>query len=324
MRVLMLAQSFRPAQGGGPRWTTELAEGLAGAGHDILVLTHEIGDCRGTVHCAPRLEIRYLPLLTIRGAPIFPRRMLDQYVARFKPDVIQTSAPSLADMLMPPPLRRAVRDTLSRAAGSFDSGACRSIAQRAPPEARRLGRNSSDKRLLESVANRRRRTRGSHRGHSVHRGKNIQRTACGRAQRARPVALRRGPGCRAKLQAFRFAASSVRDARERSVASERRRRRQSCFRGKPPGVCIFSRKTPRAPRLVPLRPQEAGWLAVVRSFPPGRGPPPAPRPAVYEDPAGRPMVATASASRSANHFTLRALLRHMRRCTIERSQPSRG
>jgi glycosyltransferase involved in cell wall biosynthesis len=108
MRVLLLAQSFRPAHGGGPRWTTELAEGLAGAGHDVLVLTHEIRDCRGTVHCAPRLEIRYLPLVTIRGAPIFPRRMLDKYAARFTPDVIQTSAPSLADMLMPRPRRYGV------------------------------------------------------------------------------------------------------------------------------------------------------------------------------------------------------------------------
>lgn len=108
MRVLLLAQTFRPAQGGGPRWTTELAEGLAGAGHDVLVLTHEIGGCRGTVHDAPQLEIRYLRLLTIRGAPIFPRRLLDQSVARFKPDVIQTSAPSLADMLMPGPRRYGV------------------------------------------------------------------------------------------------------------------------------------------------------------------------------------------------------------------------
>ena len=101
MRVLLLAQSFKPAQGGGPRWTTELAEGLAANGHDVLVLTHEIADCRGTVTPAPRLEIRYLPLFTLRGAPVFPRSLLDREVARFRPDVIQTSAPSVADTLMP-------------------------------------------------------------------------------------------------------------------------------------------------------------------------------------------------------------------------------
>jgi glycosyltransferase involved in cell wall biosynthesis len=101
----MLAQSFRPAQGGGPRWTTELAEGLAAAGNDVLVLTHEIGDCRGIFNPAPRLEIRYLPLRTIRGAPLFPRSLLDEEVARFRPDVIQTSAPSLADTFMPAPGR---------------------------------------------------------------------------------------------------------------------------------------------------------------------------------------------------------------------------
>jgi rhamnosyl/mannosyltransferase len=108
MRVLLLAQSYRPAQGGGPRWTTQLAEGLAGAGHDVLVLTHEIGGCSGTVHAAPRLEIRYLPLFTIRGAPIFSRALLDEHVAHFKPDVMQTSAPSLADALMPPNRRYGV------------------------------------------------------------------------------------------------------------------------------------------------------------------------------------------------------------------------
>jgi glycosyltransferase involved in cell wall biosynthesis len=107
MRVLLLAQSYRPAQGGGPRWTTQLAEGLAGAGHDVLVLTHEIGGCRGAVHAA-RLEIRYLPLFTVRGAPIFSRALLDEHVARFKPDVMQTSAPSLADTLMPPNRRHGV------------------------------------------------------------------------------------------------------------------------------------------------------------------------------------------------------------------------
>ena len=101
MRVLLLAQSYRPAQGGGTRWTTELAEGLAGAGHDVLVLTHEIGGCRGIVDGTPRLEIRYLPLFTVRGAPIFSRSLLDEHAARFKPDVIQTSAPSLADTFMP-------------------------------------------------------------------------------------------------------------------------------------------------------------------------------------------------------------------------------
>jgi len=103
----MLAQSFRPAQGGGPRWTTELAEGLAGAGDDVLVLTHEVGGSRGRV-TAPRLEIRYLPLFTIRGAPVFPRRLLDECVAQFNPDVIQTSAPSMADTMMPPPARYGV------------------------------------------------------------------------------------------------------------------------------------------------------------------------------------------------------------------------
>lgn len=104
----MLAQSFRPAQGGGPRWTTELAEGLAGAGHDVCVLTREIEGCRGTVRAGPRLEIAYLRLFTIRGAPIFPRRMLDEYVTRFNPEVIQTSAPSVADTLMPNPRRYGV------------------------------------------------------------------------------------------------------------------------------------------------------------------------------------------------------------------------
>jgi glycosyltransferase involved in cell wall biosynthesis len=104
----MLAQSYTPAQGGGPRWTTELSEGLAGAGHDVLVLTREIGGCRGTLNPGPRLEVRYLPLLTIRGAPIFPRRLLDQHVARFKPAVIQTSAPSVADTFMPAPGRYGV------------------------------------------------------------------------------------------------------------------------------------------------------------------------------------------------------------------------
>ncbi len=102
MRILLLAQSYRPAQGGGPRWTTELAEGLSRAGNDVLVLTHEIDGRRGIVADSPRLEIRYLPLFTVRGAPIFSRSLLDEHAARFKPDVIQTSAPSLADTLMPP------------------------------------------------------------------------------------------------------------------------------------------------------------------------------------------------------------------------------
>ncbi len=104
MRILILAQSFRPAQGGGPRWTTELAEGLAATGHDVLVLTREIGVSRGIVR-SPHLEIAYLPLFTIRGAPIFLRSLLDEYVARFRPQIIQTSAPSLADVLMPPARR---------------------------------------------------------------------------------------------------------------------------------------------------------------------------------------------------------------------------
>ena len=105
MRVLLLAQSFRPAQGGGPRWTTELAEGLAANGHDVLVLTHEIAGRRGIVKDVPHLEIRYLPLRTIRGAPVFSRALLDRTVAQFRPGVIQTSAPSLADTFMPAPSR---------------------------------------------------------------------------------------------------------------------------------------------------------------------------------------------------------------------------
>lgn len=105
MRVLLLAQSFKPAQGGGPRWTTELAEGLAGNGNDVLVLTHQIANLRGTIHDGPHLEVRYLPLRTIRGSPIFPRALLDREVARFAPDVIQTSAPSMADTFMPAPSR---------------------------------------------------------------------------------------------------------------------------------------------------------------------------------------------------------------------------
>lgn len=105
MRVLLLAQSYKPAQGGGPRWTTELAEGLSANGNDVLVLTHEIADRRGTIREGSHLEVRYLSLRTIRGSPIFPHALLDRAAAEFHPDVIQTSAPSLADTFMPPPRR---------------------------------------------------------------------------------------------------------------------------------------------------------------------------------------------------------------------------
>jgi glycosyltransferase involved in cell wall biosynthesis len=49
--------------------------------------------------------VRYLPLFTVRGAPIFRTSLVDASVDEFQPDVVQTSSPSLADALMPPASR---------------------------------------------------------------------------------------------------------------------------------------------------------------------------------------------------------------------------
>lgn len=105
MRILLLAQSFEPALGGGPRWTTELAYGLAERGHDVLVLTRTFEAYRGTVKPREHLEVRYLPLFTVRGAPIFREPLIAACVKEFQPHVVQTSSPSLADALMPHALR---------------------------------------------------------------------------------------------------------------------------------------------------------------------------------------------------------------------------
>jgi glycosyltransferase involved in cell wall biosynthesis len=100
LKILLLAQSFEPALGGGPRWTTELSYGLADR-HDVLVLTRTFQGYRGAIRPRARLEVRYLPLLTVRGAPVFSRSLIDRSVAAFRPDVVQTSSPSLADAFMP-------------------------------------------------------------------------------------------------------------------------------------------------------------------------------------------------------------------------------
>lgn len=101
MRVLILAQSFEPAHGGGPRWITELAHGLAERGHNVRVLTKQFPGYDGTREPKPNLTIKHLPLFLVRGSPIFTRRLLDEEIRSFEPDVIQTSAPSLTDLLMP-------------------------------------------------------------------------------------------------------------------------------------------------------------------------------------------------------------------------------
>ena len=105
MRVLLLAQSFEPARGGGPRWITELAYGLAERGHNVLVLTRTFEGYLGTRNPRERLEVRYLPLFTVRGGPVFRTRLLDASVHEFRPDIVQTSSPSLADAIMPPASR---------------------------------------------------------------------------------------------------------------------------------------------------------------------------------------------------------------------------
>lgn len=108
IRVLVLAQTFDPAHGGGARWTTELAHGLAERGNEVLVVTHDIAGITGTRKPRPGLEIRYIPMFKVRGAPFFSPRMLQRTVAQFKPGVIQTSAPSLSDVLLPPSVRLGV------------------------------------------------------------------------------------------------------------------------------------------------------------------------------------------------------------------------
>ena len=105
MKILLLAQSFEPALGGGPRWTTELAYGLAGRGHDVVVLTRTFEGHRGTVTPRDHLEVRYLPLFTVRGAALFRTSLVDASVDEVQPDIVQTSSPSLADALMPPASR---------------------------------------------------------------------------------------------------------------------------------------------------------------------------------------------------------------------------
>jgi len=101
----MLAQAFEPAQGGGPRWTTELAGGLADRGHDVLVLTREYDGYAGVFRPRAGLELHYLQLPTLRGSPLFGRRLVQAHVESFRPDIIQTSSPSLPDVLMPRPRR---------------------------------------------------------------------------------------------------------------------------------------------------------------------------------------------------------------------------
>lgn len=101
----MLAQSFEPARGGGPRWTSELARGLAALGHDVRVLTRDFPGYLGVHELSERLEVHFLRGLRINGSPVFSLRVLDRHVAAFQPDVVQTSSPSLADTLMPPARR---------------------------------------------------------------------------------------------------------------------------------------------------------------------------------------------------------------------------
>lgn len=102
MNVLLLAQSFEPARGGGPRWTSELARGLAGRGHDVLVLTRTMQGAPRLEQPVPRLEIQREPMSMVRGSPIFTPALLRRHRG-FRADVVQTSAPSLADTLMPSP-----------------------------------------------------------------------------------------------------------------------------------------------------------------------------------------------------------------------------
>jgi len=104
LRIAILAQSYEPARGGGPRWTTELSRGLAARGHDVLVLTRDFPGYEGT-HRENSLEVRYLRAPRVRGSPIFGRALLDEHLRPFAPEIVQTSAPSLSDMLMPPPSR---------------------------------------------------------------------------------------------------------------------------------------------------------------------------------------------------------------------------
>jgi len=108
MRVLMLAQAFEPAKGGGPRWTTELAHGLAKRGHDVLVLTREYAGITGSVRPRDGLEVQYLRIPILRGCPIYSPRLIKERVNRFRPDIIQTSSPSVPDVLMPRPRRYGV------------------------------------------------------------------------------------------------------------------------------------------------------------------------------------------------------------------------
>jgi len=101
----MLAQAFEPARGGGPRWTTELAHGLAARGHDVRVLTRQYDGYSGIFRPRTDLELHYLRMPTLRGCPLFSRRIVQGHVESFRPDIIQTSSPSVPDVLMPRPTR---------------------------------------------------------------------------------------------------------------------------------------------------------------------------------------------------------------------------
>jgi glycosyltransferase involved in cell wall biosynthesis len=104
LRIAILAQSYEPARGGGPRWTTELSRGLAARGHEVLVLTRDFPGYEGSRR-ERSLEVRYLRAPRVRGSPIFGGTLLDEHLRPFAPEIVQTSAPSLSDMLMPPPSR---------------------------------------------------------------------------------------------------------------------------------------------------------------------------------------------------------------------------
>lgn len=81
---------------------------MAARGHDVQVVTRTYPAFEGARRPLEHLQIDYLQLPLVRKSPVFGRALLANYVARFRPDIVQTSSPSLADILMPSPRRLGV------------------------------------------------------------------------------------------------------------------------------------------------------------------------------------------------------------------------
>jgi 1,2-diacylglycerol 3-alpha-glucosyltransferase len=98
MKILQICQSYPPMISGAARFAAELAEGLTGAGHEVLVIAASdrseggYGEENGRLRIE-RLPSRYNPARVGQRFLLWPQRVISEWVAAFQPDVVHSHDP---------------------------------------------------------------------------------------------------------------------------------------------------------------------------------------------------------------------------------------